>query len=234
MSYCVHCGVKLDASLKKCPLCNTPVIDPNRLGDTKPIPPFPVNQGETENVKSKDILILLSVALITTSISCGGLNFMFFPSTPWSLTIIGVCLIIWFAFAPRLILPKLPIYVSLLLDGIAIFLYLYFISYLTASNYWLYELGLPIVILVTSLMIIFAFLVRNISSSLIAMALYTYLLIPVLCIGIEILVCLHQNREISISWSAIVTAPCIIVSIILITILSKKRLRDAVRRRLHF
>ena len=28
MSYCVHCGVELDPSLKKCPLCNTPVLDP--------------------------------------------------------------------------------------------------------------------------------------------------------------------------------------------------------------
>ena len=27
MSYCVNCGVKLDPSLERCPLCNTPVIN---------------------------------------------------------------------------------------------------------------------------------------------------------------------------------------------------------------
>ena len=29
MSYCVHCGVKLNLSEGKCPLCGTPVYDPN-------------------------------------------------------------------------------------------------------------------------------------------------------------------------------------------------------------
>lgn len=28
MSYCVNCGVELDASASECPLCNTPVINP--------------------------------------------------------------------------------------------------------------------------------------------------------------------------------------------------------------
>lgn len=31
MSYCVNCGVELEASLKECPLCNTPVINPKEL-----------------------------------------------------------------------------------------------------------------------------------------------------------------------------------------------------------
>ena len=28
MAYCVHCGVKLGAGEKRCPLCQTPVYDP--------------------------------------------------------------------------------------------------------------------------------------------------------------------------------------------------------------
>lgn len=32
MAYCVHCGVKLAQDAKDCPLCATPVIDPNLLG----------------------------------------------------------------------------------------------------------------------------------------------------------------------------------------------------------
>ena len=31
MSYCVNCGVELDASSRECPLCNTPVINPREL-----------------------------------------------------------------------------------------------------------------------------------------------------------------------------------------------------------
>ena len=29
MSYCVNCGVELDASATKCPLCDTPVYNPD-------------------------------------------------------------------------------------------------------------------------------------------------------------------------------------------------------------
>lgn len=234
MSYCVHCGVKLDPSLKKCPLCNTPVVDPGVLKSMNPLPPFPENRAETETVKSKDIAVLLTIALLTVSIASGGLNFMFFPEISWSLLIIGVCVIIWIAAAPRLLLPKMPVYFSLLLDGLAIALYLFFISCVTPEKTWLTGLGFPILILVTAIMILFAFFRRNISSSMLATALYIYIQIPVLCVGIELIICLYQNRPLKISWSAIVAAPCLIVAIILITILSKKRLREAVRRRLHF
>lgn len=62
MSYCVNCGVKLEETLNKCPLCNTPIINPNELKKAGLIPPFPVERGETEKVKSKDGAILLTVA----------------------------------------------------------------------------------------------------------------------------------------------------------------------------
>ncbi len=33
MSYCVHCGVRLEEPIKACPLCHTPVIDPTLVED---------------------------------------------------------------------------------------------------------------------------------------------------------------------------------------------------------
>ena len=47
MSYCVNCGVKLEESLNKCPLCNTPVINPKGLKKMGLISPFPTKEGET-------------------------------------------------------------------------------------------------------------------------------------------------------------------------------------------
>ena len=37
MSYCVNCGVELEASLRECPLCHTPVINLKEAG--KEFPP---------------------------------------------------------------------------------------------------------------------------------------------------------------------------------------------------
>ena len=41
MSYCVNCGVELDASLEVCPLCNTPVLNPNEIERPQLKTPFP-------------------------------------------------------------------------------------------------------------------------------------------------------------------------------------------------
>ena len=41
MAYCVNCGVELEASLEKCPLCNTPVYHPVKEEKSKPASPYP-------------------------------------------------------------------------------------------------------------------------------------------------------------------------------------------------
>lgn len=234
MSYCVNCGVKLEESLERCPLCNTPIINPSELKKAGQIPPFPTERGETEKVKSKDGAILLTVAFVTTSLCCALLNYLVFNQNLWSIPIIGFCAFIWVVIFPIMIFKKLPIYAFIVMDGFAMAGYLYMISFMTSSNAWLIKLAFPITALVTASILIFTFLFRNVSSSILATALYVYLLIPVLCIGIELLICYFRGQPLHIVWSAIVLTPCAVVSIILITILSKKWLREAVRRRLHF
>ena len=55
MSYCVNCGVELDRSAKACPLCNTPVINPNELQRKEQKTPFPQEKGQVETVNKKDM-----------------------------------------------------------------------------------------------------------------------------------------------------------------------------------
>ena len=234
MSYCVNCGVKLEDTLQRCPLCNTPVINPSELKKAGLIPPFPVERGETENVKSKDGAILLTVFFATTSICCALLNYLVFNRSLWSIPIIGLCAFFWVVFFPLILFRELPIYAFITMDGFALAGYLYMISFMTDSKVWLTDLALPITALLTALIIIFTFLVRNISSSILSIALYLYILAPLFCIGLELLICLFRDKPLHIVWSAIVLAPCAVVSIVLITILSRKRLREAVRKRLHF
>ena len=51
MSYCVNCGVELEASLKECPLCNTPVINPKQPHPVTGSGPYPSSKGQVEVVK---------------------------------------------------------------------------------------------------------------------------------------------------------------------------------------
>ena len=234
MSYCVNCGVKLEDTLEKCPLCNTPVINPSELKKAGLIPPFPTERGETEKVKSKDGAILLTVAFATTAICCALLNYLVFNQSQWSIPIIGICAFFWVVFFPLILFKQLPVYAFIIMDGLAMAGYLYMLSLLTSSNIWLTKLALPITTLITAMILLLTFLVRNVSSSILAVALYVYILVPLLCIGIELLICDFRELPLRLVWSAVVCVPCAIVSIILITVLSKKRLREAVRRRLHF
>lgn len=234
MSYCVNCGVKLDEALLKCPLCNTPVINPNELKKAEVSSPFSMEKGETEKVKSKDVIVLTTVFLATTAICCMLLNLLVFSKTLWSLPIIGLCTFIWIVVIPSIAFEKMPIYIYLLIDGFAMAGYLYMLSFMTSNKAWLTKLALPITALATVLILTFTLLMKNISSSILSLALYFYILVPILCIGIELLICHYYNTPLHITWSAIVLVPCLIVAIVLITILSRKRLRKAVRRRLHF
>lgn len=235
MSYCVNCGVELDASAKACPLCNTPVVNPKvleRLAAEKQ--PFPQEKGQVESVKRKDLGILVSTVALATAVTCGILNFLVFQGAPWSLAVIGVCAILWVMLVPVVIYTRQPIYVSLLCDGAVTVLYLYLLTYLTGSKGWFYGLGVPITVLVLALAEIFTLCIRRLPRSFLTVSLYLFTAAGLLCMGIEMIIDLYVTGEIALSWSAVVLTVCAILDIAVITMLSRRRLRDEVRRRLHF
>ena len=162
------------------------------------------------------------------------LNYLVFHKTLWSIPIIGLCAFIWVIAIPPIVFEKMPVYISLLIDELAMAGYLYMLSFMTSNKAWLTQLALPITALATVLILTFTLLVKKVSSSILTIALYFYIMIPILCIGIELLVWHYYGKPLHITWSAIVLVPCLIVDIVLITVLSRKRLREAVRRRLHF
>ena len=234
MSYCVNCGVELEPSLKECPLCHTPVLNPKQSIHMNAPTPYPTVRGQVEMVKRKDLGILLSVVLSATSLTCLLLNLLVFQSSLWSLLVIGICICLFVFAFPAVIYTKSPIYLSLLADGAAVGIYLYMLSYLTPSKDWFYAIGLPIVITLTVLIEIFTLCARKFPFTVLSASLYFFIEVPILCIIIELLIRYYLNGALCIVWSAVVLTVCTIIVIALITILAKKRLRNEVRRRLHF
>ena len=51
-------------------------VDPKELKKKEAVSPFPTKHGETEKVRTKDIIILTSVFLATTAICCMLLNYL--------------------------------------------------------------------------------------------------------------------------------------------------------------
>lgn len=241
MSYCVNCGVELDSSAKECPLCNTPVLNPRlresqalqRAGE-KEVPPFPVERGQVEAADRKDFGILLSTVVLATAATCGVLNALVFRGVLWSLTVIGACAILWVMLIPVVIYRRQSVYLSLLFDGAAVVVYLYMLTYLTGSGDWFWGLGTPIVVLVTVIAELFTLCIRRFPRSFLTVSLYLFTALGLLCVGLEILIDRYLENGIALGWSAVVVTVCIILDIAVITMLSRRRLRNEVRRRLHF
>lgn len=234
MSYCVNCGVELEYSLKECPLCNTQVINPNENAELPMNSPFPKEKSTVEAVMRKDVGILVSIILFSTAITCGCLNYFIFNSNRWSFVVIGACLVLWVILFPIVLYEKLHVHLAILLDGLAMIGYLYLFTWLTQTNRWFYGLGIPLVVFITILLEIYVFCVRKLPRSILTEALYAITTIGILAVGIEILVDWYLYSVIVFKWSAIAATVCIITDIAIITLLSMRRFRNAIRRRFHF
>lgn len=234
MSYCVNCGVELEDTMKACPLCNTLVINLSEVIKCSEKPAFPNEKGQVEVVKKQDFAILISVILIATGVTCGLLNLLVFRHTQWSFLIIGGCLLLWVLFVPVIIYEKLSVYFSLLFDGFAIGFYLYLITFVTNQDDWFLELSLPITALLVLIAEIFTLCVKMLPVTFLTTTLYVFTSIGVFCIGLELLIDRFLGLKVQLIWSAVVLTVCVIIDITLITLISRSRLRNAVRRRLHF
>lgn len=234
MSYCVNCGVELDNSVKQCPLCQTAVINPRITENVEINKNFPQKRGKVEEVSRNDIAILFSVVLIATSVTCGLLNFFVFNSSMWSFFVMGACLIIWVMCIPVFILKKISPYTAILLDSISIGIYLFMITLATQQDTWFWGLAFYIIIFITAIIEIFTICVRKIPLTFLTVSLEIFTAIGTVCLGLEILIDYYLNGKINLMWSMIVVVVCTILDITLITMLSRKRIRNAVRKRFHF
>lgn len=239
MSYCVNCGVELDQTARSCALCNTPVVNPSLLRQSQEeknrmISPYPRQSGEVEDVKRGDVIILLTVVFGSTALICGLLNLFVFSSNRWSLAVIGACATLWVMFVPVLMIKKLPIYLAILLDGLIVAVYLYMLVLMVDTDRWYYGLGLPIVLLVTLIVEVMTLCFRKLPREILVVALYLFTAIGVLLLGLEGIIDYYLRQQIQLAWSLLVGTILLLIDIAIITLLSRRRLRDAVRRRLHF
>ena len=235
MSYCVNCGVELDASAKRCPLCATPVLNPNEIGKlSEAQTPFPVQKGQVEPVRRKDVGILLSMVTLAAAAVCVILNALVFREHMWSLAVLGSCAVLWMFLEPFVIRPGQSVYLSIFLDGAAIAFLLYMITFLSAGKEWFWELGIPLTVFVTVMAELLTFCLRRLPRSFLTVSLYSITAAGLLCTGIEILVDCYVTRAVSLSWSAVVLTVCGVLDIAFITMLSRRRLRNSIRKRLHF
>lgn len=234
MSYCVNCGVELDATRAVCPLCNTPVYHPGHPVDRISPTAYPAEPGRSEQVDSRELTSLVSIIFLTASVVCGLLNWLVVDQTYWSLYIIGFFVVLWVFLIPVFFRERVNSFVSLGLDGLALAAYVGMISILHPGRGWYMEIALPIIAVGILLMEIFYLSNVRLKTSVISRTVVVVGIIAVIAVLVEVLIGFHFDRVIRLTWSAVILSCCVAIDGILIAIALHKGARNELRRRMHF
>ena len=131
-------------------------------------------------------------------------------------------------------LPQIPVTLNLLVSAVSVIFYQLAITLMTQNDRWFFEIALPITLVLMGLVALSGICYKFVARSLMATVLYFFMDVGILSVVIEYFVDTFLRQSFQIFWSAIVFSVCAVISVALIAILSMKRLRAAVRKRLHF
>lgn len=233
MSYCVNCGVELDKTAARCPLCRTPVVNPNERIDTKSPTPFPTRDIGPEPVSQKELALLISIMLLSVSVCCGTLNLFFHNERLWSLYALGAALMLWVFTVPRLLSRTMPGWIELTLDVLSIGVYVYLISLDLHGEAWFWALAMPIILAAALLLGLLSWLMRGRRRSILTSIVMVLCMIGIYAMAIEFFVDRYIFGAWGPAWSLVVMAVCIALSIPLLIIRNVPSLREEARRRFH-
>ncbi len=233
MSYCVNCGVELGKGAKVCPLCNTPVINPNELETNPQQPFFPTRQEKIQPVSKRELALLLSVMFASVAVCCGLLNLALRPELMWSLYAVGAAAMLWIWFVPPLLWRKMPFLFKVFVNMCAVSLYVLLIAQASGGLYWYFKLALPLLFSAAVVCLVVCYFLKSNKRSLLSSFVIVLLGAGLLCGAVEFFVDRFLHQIWQPSWSLIVLAVCVGFCVPLIVIRCVPSLREEARRRFH-
>ena len=233
MSYCVNCGVELDKTAAFCPLCHTPVINPNQPPDLHSPTPFPTERREVPPANKRELALLISAMLASVAICCGTLNLFLRAGHVWSLYVIGAAVMLWVWLVPPLIFRNIPAKLELIADCLAIAVYVLLICIDLSGWDWYLHFALPVICLLCALALFLEHQLREVGRSILSSATLCILSVGVFVIGLEFFGDLYFQGSWAPGWSLIVLTVCAALAIPLLVIRRVPTLREEVRRRFH-
>ena len=157
--YCVRCGVRLQDGTERCPLCQTPVWNPERTAQKYSFPEgLPRQHRESDLPAAVVFTILSAVVCIVTLIVC----FRLYGDLRWGGYVIGGTLLFYvLAVLPRWFRePKGEIFAPV--DHAATALYVLYIC-LKTGGHWFLSFAFPVIMLSCILMTAMICLLKYVS-----------------------------------------------------------------------
>ena len=236
MSYCVNCGVELQKSEPRCPLCGTEVLNPNELPEEKPMRPYPshvehLDKKVDQRYIASFISLLMLIPLFTTMLA----NVLVSKELSWSYLVLGGELVAFTVFLLPMI-ARMPKVLYMVIDAAAVSVLLLLIRVLTKSSWdWFLLLGLPITAL-TALMCWFFSLMADEKCKIPVLVRFTYALtcVGLLVVAIEFFIGLYRHAIAWPTWSLYVLFPCLVLASSLLILNRRARVKEEIRKRFYF
>lgn len=162
MSYCVKCGVELDDSARKCPLCDTAVYLPDNTPAQETEAPFARKKVIPKDAKKEFAASVISVLLAIPVIVCGIVNLFYRRDGFWSAYVITSVLLFWIIVILPFYLKKIKPYLLWFIDTAAVLAYVYVFFPLRKedADYYL-TVALPIIATVSLCVLFFIIWARG-------------------------------------------------------------------------
>ena len=226
MPYCVNCGVELNSSAKRCPLCGIEVVLPAALLEPATGNRLPQQRDVVVSAFDKKLWIqVVSVLMAIPALMCVVINAVFGEGLTWSLYVVASLGTAWvWCVSPFLYRRNIvPLWITI--DATAFLGLLYVIDYLWPAAGWFLPLALPITLCLDGLLLVVVVLTRRgvlrelhvVAAALMAFGLF--------CLVVEGTVDLFVTNTLTLQWSLLVLVSC--SSLALIAILLQRH-RDIV------
>lgn len=231
MSYCVNCGVELDGTLRRCPLCGTEVINPNQRSAPDPAArPYPSKVELLERRAARRFFtVMATLMLLIPPVVCLICDVLGTGAVTWSAYVIGATAMAYvYVLAPFAAEHPHP-WLFLSLDCAVTLLFLYAIAVHSRGD-WFLPLALPITLSAAAAVAAMLLLFRNCHAKFVRLA-GLLAAAGLLCGAIDLTVSRYLGQTPLLYWSLFVCVPCLILAIVSLVINKRVQFKEEMRRR---
>lgn len=234
MSYCVNCGVELESTEKKCPLCGVEVVNPRVKEVAEDKKTFPEMRDELKKIDRIFWINFYSILFGVLIITCVLCNLMYDRRLTWSVFVIAGVFMLWVFCTSPLYFRKFDYRKMMSADLLAVLAGLILIESQVLTKGWFLFVALPIVLYCyLSWMIMIYLTKKKVIRGLSIAAVFLISIALMMCI-LEILLDLYATHSIMLTWSGFVIAPCLSVAVLLMVLDKNKQVKQELSKRLHF
>ena len=228
MSYCVNCGVKLADSEPVCPLCQTPVINPNQPTEAHRAYPDHIDCFPPQRVNRRFVIRLAWIVAGIISATCLFCDFFTTGSIGWSVyAVLGVLFIgsVASAFCFASVFVAVILFTASALSLLAV------IAWLNSGWKWFVYLAVPFTLILGVLFFVCVLTIKKKIRSLLRGIAVCLLVCVFALIAIETMTDLYTGGQICLYWSIYPSVPISVIAIGLFILSFNKKLLAEIKKR---